>query len=419
MFTGNGPKPLEGVRVLELATFIAVPACGRFLSDMGADVVKVEALRGDDVRFAGGNEGRPMDDPLENTTFDLENGGKRSLALNVKDPEGRKILFKLLDQADIFLTNWRPGALERQGLDYASLKSRYPKLVYGSLTGYGDEGPDKDLPGFDNTAFFSRSGYLGSLYDKGGNPMNLVPGLGDHQAAYALAAGVTAAYVKALTCGVGDHVSVNLLHTAIFTQGIMIQAAQYKGVGHTYPMSHYDIDNPLTGAYKTSDDRFIYVTMPQHDRYYPDFMKAIGREDLADDPVLGHLSSLIGQHRSRELLDILAAQFATKTLAEWTRILYAADIPCAPAQVWEEVLEDKQAWANQVFYRCKHENSRETVNVRTPVNLEECPAPTQEPSPTLGKQSAQIVAELGYSREEIDRLLADKVIRVWSPDQDQ
>ena len=139
-------RPLEGIRVIELSTFIAVPACARFFADNGADVIKIEAAGGDAVRWNGTSEGRP-DDPYENTTFDLENANKRGIVLNLKAAEGKEALFRLLARTDVFLTNWRPQALERMGLTYEALHEKYPKLVYGTLTGFGDKGPDKDLPG--------------------------------------------------------------------------------------------------------------------------------------------------------------------------------------------------------------------------------------------------------------------------------
>ncbi|NMA38082.1 MAG: CoA transferase, partial [Papillibacter sp.] len=183
---------LKGITVIELGTFIAVPACARFFADNGAEVIKIEPNSGDPVRWNGVSEGRP-DDPYENTTYDLENANKRCIVLNLKHPKGREVLFKLLDKADIFLTNWRPQALEKNGLSYETLHEKYPKLVYGTLTGYGDKGPDKDLPGFDFTAYFARGGFMGSLYQKDTWPMNLIPGIGDHQAGLFLAAGVMAA----------------------------------------------------------------------------------------------------------------------------------------------------------------------------------------------------------------------------------
>jgi cinnamoyl-CoA:phenyllactate CoA-transferase len=155
---------LKGITVIELGTFIAVPACARFFADNGAEVIKIEPAGGDPVRWNGVSEGRPGD-PYENTTYDLENANKRCIVLNLKHPKGREVLFKLLDKADVFLTNWRPQALEKNNLSYEFLHEKYPKLVYGTLTGYGDKGPDKELPGFDFTAYFAR-GVLWALFIK-------------------------------------------------------------------------------------------------------------------------------------------------------------------------------------------------------------------------------------------------------------
>ena len=151
--TEMNTRPLTGVRVVELATFIAAPCCARYLADLGADVIKVERPRGDDLRYTAVNEGRPFGD-AEDTSFTLENTGKRCITLDTKSAAGREALEKLIAQSDVFLTNWRQPALERAALDYESLKAKYPKLVYGIVSGYGEKGPDKDLPGFDFTAYF-------------------------------------------------------------------------------------------------------------------------------------------------------------------------------------------------------------------------------------------------------------------------
>lgn len=138
-------RPLDGVKVVEMATFIAVPAVGRILADMGAEVIKIESAKGDNLRFTAPNEGRPSD-PHEDTNFDLENANKKGIVLDLRQPKGKEVLFKLLDDADVFLTNWRPGALARQNLTYDELKVKYPKLIYASLTGYGDKGPTRICP---------------------------------------------------------------------------------------------------------------------------------------------------------------------------------------------------------------------------------------------------------------------------------
>ena len=150
-------RPLEGIKVVELATFIAAPCCARFLADLGAEVIKIEAPAGDPLRYTAVNEGRPQDQK-ENTTYDLENANKTCIALNTKSAAGREALEKLIAGADIFITNWRQSPLKKAGLDYDTLHAKYPALVYGFVSGYGEKGPDKDLPGFDFTAFFAVAG---------------------------------------------------------------------------------------------------------------------------------------------------------------------------------------------------------------------------------------------------------------------
>lgn len=405
-------KALEGVIVVELATFIAVPAAGRILADMGATVIKIESLDGDNLRYTAPTEGRPLDQ-YENTTFDLENANKQGIALNTKTEAGRKILFQLLEDADIFLTNWRPKARMRAGLDYELLKARFPSLVYACVTGYGESGPDQDLPGFDYTAFFARAGILGSLYQKDTVPMNVIPGLGDHQCAMALVSGALAAYIRAINTGEGEYVSTNLLHTSIYTQAIMIQAAQYPDYGQPYPIDRRTTTSPFVLAYKTRDERFIQICMPVYDAYYPKFISCIGRPDLVEDERYTRLQEVAKHKRSPEVYDIIWQQMSQKTASEWQGIFIENDIPFSVAQTWEEVLKDEQAWAIDVFYSMKYDNGSEKALVRPPIAMQECGLPEYHRAPLLGENSPQILHDLGYSEDEIARLEADKDIAIW------
>lgn len=406
-------KPLAGIKVVELATFIAVPACGRYLADLGAEVIKIEPPKGDNLRFTAPTEGRPLDHH-ENTTFDLENANKIGISLDNKNEAGSKIVSQLLEKADIFLTNWRPDALERAKLDYDSLKTKYPHLVYGNATGYGEKGPDRNLPGFDFTAFFARGGILGTLYQKGTVPMNVIPGLGDHQAGMMLAAGVLAALFKAKQTGKGEKVAVNLLHAAIYTQAIMVQASQYKDYGQVYPIDRRTTTSPFILAYKTSDDRFVQVCMPVYDAYYPTFISCVGREDLVNDERYNKLQNMVKLNLSSEMYDMLCVQFAKRPMSEWVEIFTKHDIPFSVAQTWEEILEDKQAWAIDTFYKMQYENGNERVLVRPPVDMEEMGLPPYVRGPLLGEHNAKILKDLGYSDAEIAKLAADKVIFNWS-----
>ena len=401
---------LSGIRVVELSTFIAVPACARFFADLGAEVVKIEAPAGDAVRWNGTSEGRP-DDPYENTTFDLENANKKGIVLNLKTPEGKEALMRLLEKADVFLTNWRPQALEKQGLTFEALHTRVPALVYGTLTGYGDKGPDKDLPGYDFTAYWARGGFMDSLRQKDEWPINLVPGMGDHQAGFFLAAGVMAALFDAKRSGEGRRVCVNLLHSSAWVQSIMVQAAQYTELGQKYPISRRTADNPFNCAYKTKDGRFLQISMPPFDQFYPRFMPLIGREDLVGDPRYT-MESITKNKLHSEFIDILTEAFEEKTAGEWDAIFTANDIPHAVAQSWEELLADPQARANDVFYEMHYPNGSVRSLVRQPVFVGE-DLPDYAMAPLLGQHSEEVLRSLGYSETELAAMHEKGVYQTW------
>ena len=406
-------RPLEGIKVVEMATFIAVPAVGRILADLGAEVIKIESAKGDNLRYTAPNEGRPSD-PHEDINFDLENGGKKGIVVDLRTDTGREVLFKLLDDADVFLTNWRPQALARKNLTYDALKGRYPSLVYASLTGYGEKGPDKDLPGFDYTAFFARSGWSGSLYQKGTVPSNLIPALGDHQGALALTVGVLAALFRAKTTGMGEKVSTNLLHTAVWVQSFQIQGAQYGNEfgGVSYPFDRRDNQLPYQPAVQTKDGRFLQVMGPNFGIYYSLIMKAIGREDVLDDPVLSDQKEMIRTGRVGEAYDIIQEGFKQKTAAEWAPILTELDIPFALCKTYEEVVKDEQAWANDVFCEVDYPRGPKAM-VRTPIDLEETPLPEYEKAPLLGADTVSVLEGLGYEQSEIQAMIDDKTVGIW------
>ena len=403
-------KPLEGVKVIEMSTFIAVPACSRFFAEFGAEVIKIESKGGDAVRFNGVSEGR-LGDPYENTTFDLENAHKKSIVINLKAEEGREILYKMLEDTDIFLTNWRPQALRKLGLEYEDLKERFPKLVYASFTGYGEEGPECELPGYDFTAFWARSGLLGTLYQKDSEPINLIPGIGDHVSGMFLAAGVMTALYNAQKTGKGDKVYTSLLHSAVFVQAIALQAAQYQGLGQVYPISRKTAENPFNNTYKSKDGRYIQLSMPPFDIFYPKFMPMIGREDLVGNERYT-MKSITENKLHGEFVQILTDAFALKTAAEWSQILVEGDIPFSIAQVWEEVLEDKQAWASGVFELMDYPSGKRTM-VRPPVAIEGADKIPYERAPMLAENSEEILKGLGYSAEELNKLHEAGVYNTW------
>lgn len=396
-------RPLEGVKVVEFATFIAAPSCARFLADLGAEVVKVEAPGGDPLRGTAINEGRPAGD-LENTSFDVDNANKSCICLNTKSGEGREALEKLIAGADIFVTNVRYKSLAKQGLDYESLKPKYPKLVFGYVTGYGDKGPDKDLPGFDFTAFFARGGVLGTLFDKDHVPMNTIPGFGDHQVGLYLANGILAALYRARETGRGDKVSVSLFHSAIWDVAIMLQAAQYGSEATRYPISRAATSNPLVVAHKTRDGRWIQFAAPAYDATYNRFVAALGRADLADNPRYYPQANL--QAHLDEFYALLRDEVAKRTLDQWCSAFREADLPFAVAQTWDELLRDPQAWESDCYYEMKYPTGARRTLVRPPVMFADTPLPEYRRGPYLGEQTETILASLGYTEEQIAAMLA-------------
>ena len=393
----------KGIKVVELATFVAAASAARFFADLGADVIKVEAPSGDPIRFAAKNEGRPEGEE-ENTTFDLDNANKRGVILNLKSPAGKAAMMKLISEADIFITNNREASLARNGLDYNSLHAQFPSLVFGIITGYGDEGPDKDLPGYDFTAFFARGGVLGTLYQKGEHPMNLVPGFGDHQAGMYLAAAISAALYRAKTTGKGERVSVSLYHSAVYGMSLLLTASQYGMPATQYPMDRRLVPNPFMSTFLTKDGRYIQTAVPSYDPFYEKCCKAFGLEEYIGDE--RYCTQGAQMERAGEFFDILTKKFAEKTLAEWKEILTKADLPFSVAQLWPEVLNDPQAWESGILAKVEYPNGNVRSMPRLPFVFRESGTPDYKRGPLLGQHTKEVLKGLGYSDEEIDAMLA-------------
>ena len=403
--TEMNTRPLAGVRVVELATFIAAPCCARYLADLGADVIKVERPRGDDLRYTAVNEGRPFGD-AEDTSFTLENTGKRCITLDTKSAAGREALEKLIAQSDVFLTNWRQPALERAALDYESLKAKYPKLVYGIVSGYGEKGPDKDLPGFDFTAYFAHSGVMGTLYDRDSEPMLPLAGFGDHQVAMSLASGVIAALYRAEKTGRGDKVVVSLYHSGVWDVSLYLIASQYGDASTQYPIRKAELTNPLNSARKTADGRWFMFSLPAYDKLFNRFVKdALGREDLVNDPRFYPQTNLVNGHLD-EWDEIFNAEVANHDVQYWIAQMKKADLPYAVCQTWDEILRDEQAYASDILTDVEFPNGMRRTMVRTPVMFQDTELPAYRPAHFLGQDTREVLAQLGYSQEQIDAMIA-------------
>lgn len=252
---------------------------------------------------------------------------------------------------------------------------------------------------------------MDSLRQKDEWPMNLVPGMGDHITGMMLASGVMAALFDAQRTGNGKKVSISLMHTSIFMQGIPVMAAEYTDIGQKYPISRYTADNPFNCAYKTKDNRFMQISMPPFDMFYPKFMPLIGREDLVGNERYT-MDNISKNKLNREFVEILIEAFEKKTAAEWDVIFTENDIPHALAQSWEEVLVDEQAWANDVFYNMEYPTGNTRALVRQPIFIGD-EMPDYKMAPLLGEHSEEIISSLGYTEEDLQKLHKAGVYNTW------
>ena len=302
-----------GIRVVELAQWVFVPVAGALLADWGADVVRIERPEGDPYRGLM-TQGIGTDSGGVNLSMALANRGKRSIALDLQREEGRKVLEQLLETADVFLTNFRPGALGRLGLDAETLTERYPALVYARGHGYGVRGPDADMPGYDASAFWSRGGLAHVLTPPElDRPIGQRGAMGDRNGAMALAFGMAAALLERTRTGRGSVVDVSLLATAMWTLSSDVLAALQGQQPRAMSMAGASgYVNPLVGVYGTRDGRHIQLVFLEADRYWPDFCRLIGREELIADPRFADLQAR--REHADECVAELQAEFASAHL---------------------------------------------------------------------------------------------------------
>jgi crotonobetainyl-CoA:carnitine CoA-transferase CaiB-like acyl-CoA transferase len=393
--------PLAGLRVLDVASFIAAPVAATVLGDYGADVIKVEPPgEGDPNRtiavVAAGYPKSPVNYP-----WHLDARGKRSLAIDLKNERARAAFDRVIASADVLITNYPLAARKRLRLDYEDAAKVNPRLIYASFTGYGEIGPDADQVGFDLTAYFARSGILdGARYD-GAAPAVTMPAQGDRGAGLALATGIMMALWNRERTGHGTKVASSLYANGIWANGNVVQAAL---VGATLP-KRPPPDRPrsaLTNAYRTRDDRWIQLTVVQEERAWQGICRTIEREDLASDPRFADMPAR--RANAAELAALLRQGFAAHDFAHLRVRLKAEAIPFAPIARAEDLVEDEQAVAAGAIVPTAHAEMPRTV--AAPFSLQGVALPPPAPGPALGQHSEEILREVGMSPEEIAALKA-------------
>jgi crotonobetainyl-CoA:carnitine CoA-transferase CaiB-like acyl-CoA transferase len=374
------------------------------LSDWGAEVIKIESLIGDAWRGFSSLRLYPFEVEIP-APFEADNRNKRSIAFNLRSEEGQRIFHRLVEGADVFVTNMAPATITKLNADYEILTEINPRLIYGVLNGYGERGPDKDLPGFDWTAYWARSGIMLTLGEPGGPPLRPRPGIGDHPTSMLFAGAICAALFCRERTGVAQKVSVALLNCGLWT--LLADVSVSLATGKNVPRIGRDESaNPLTLTYKTKDDKWIFICMPQADLFWSILCRALGWDDLIDDPRFENSQARV--RNAKVLIKMLDEIIVTKSREEWSKIFTEHDVIFGLVQTSADLITDPQV--NQFISTIEHPTYGKLKVVRSPGEFSQTPGGLRSCAPVLGQHTEEILSELGYTWEEIVKLKEQGVI---------
>lgn len=386
--SGAGSLPLEGIRVVELAQWVAGPSTAGLMADWGADVVKVEGPDGDPQRAFFSALG--IDKELPNPAFAQDNRGKRSVIIDLFSDDGRATFQRLLRGADVFLTNLRPQALERMDLDPAQVLERHPTMVVAAQTGYGSVGPERNTPGYDIGAFVARTGMARTNRPPAEYPINLRSAIGDHTTGIATCAGILAALVERGRTGRGRLVETSLFQTGLYAMSLDLSTQATLGrLGSMKPREAFP--TPLVNSYRAGDDRWFYLIGVEAARHFPGVCAAIERPELVDDERFSS-AARIAKNRV-EIIAILDEAFAAHDLDHWAEVFERHDVWWAPCQTAAEVVADPQAEALGTFIETI-DGEQSLTTLAGPVRFDGRTPPPAGPVPALGQHTDEVLAEL-------------------------
>lgn len=394
------PGPMTGVRVVEMGVWIAGPACAGVLGDWGADVVKIEPIAGDPSRLFSAMLGADLP---TNPVFELDNRNKRSIALDLSSADGRLVAADLIAGADVFVTNVRPGALLRAGIDHETMLARNPRLVYGHITGYGTRGDDADRAAFDIAAFWARAGIASLLSPPDGPPPFQRGGMGDHSTGVQMAGAISAALFHRERSGEGQLVTTSLLRQGVYTVGFDLNLllgwgrVPAKGVRETMP-------NASINHYQAGDGRRFWLVGLVADRHWPPLARCVGHPEWISDPRF--LTPLDRAVNAKDLIALLDAAFATKSLDEWAHAFATEpDVFWSPINTPDDVIADPTVHASGAFVDVP-DGQGGTTMIATPADFHGTVWEPRSLAPGLGEHSVEILRELGRTDAEIEAMRA-------------
>jgi crotonobetainyl-CoA:carnitine CoA-transferase CaiB-like acyl-CoA transferase len=384
--------PIDGIKIVELGVWVAGPAAGGILADWGADVVKIEPPQGDPARSFSKMFGSDMD---VNPPFEMDNRSKRSIVLDLRTEAGRTAALDLLADADVFLTNVRPAALQRLGLDYETVSASNPRLVYGLLTGYGTTGPDADKAAYDVAAYWARSGIASLLSRPGDPPPFQRSGMGDHLAGMNLAAGICAALYARERTGAGQLVTTSLYRTGAYT--VSFDLNMFLLTGQPIAIGQRDtMRSPLMNNYAAGDGRSFWIVGLEAERHWPALCRVVGRPEWQVDE--RYLDAMSRARNAAELIAELDDIFATKPLDAWAEIFGTEpEFFWSPINTIEDVIGDEQFHAGGgIVYVPDGDGTLPMI--ATPVDFDGTPWAPRSVAPGLGEHTDEILAERNTHR---------------------
>ncbi len=392
--------PLAGLRVLDISSFIAAPAAAVVLGDWGADVIKVEGPDGDpNRRIMHDSSNYPKGEV--NYPWQMDSRNKRSIALDLKKPQARAALDRLIATADVLICNFPPPVRDKLRLGYDAVKAVNPRIIYASLTGYGETGPDRDRPGFDVTAYFARSGLLDAQRYEGGPPGVPVPAQGDRATAMTLVSAILMGLMQRMKTGEGSWVGTSLLGNGLWSCGVVAQAALVGAfLPHRPPPERPR--SALGNIYRTADDRWLQLTIVREDKMWPGICAAIEQPGLLADPRFATVADR--RHHSAELAAILREAFARQDYEHWRVEMGQHGITFGVISRPQDVPDDQQAVACGAVVETGIPGMARTLS--NPIRLGFAEQRIAGPAPDLGQHSDQVLAEAGFGADEIAALRA-------------
>lgn len=387
-----------GLRVLDCASFIAAPAAATVLSDFGADVIKIEPPgAGDPYRNLPNLPGYPTGE--HNFAWLLEARNKKSLALDLSKPEAQAVLYRLVEQADVFITNMPPPVRTKLGITFDHLAHLNDRLIYASFTGYGEKGEEANKPGFDSNAYWARSGLMDLVRaDIDTTPARSVAGMGDHPCAMALYSAIVTALYQREKTGKGSHVASNLMANGVWAASVLAQAKLCGAkFGERRPRER--ALNAVANHYQCKDGRWLILSLLSEEKQFPTLAKCLGREDLITDP---RFATKPDRHaRSIELIKIFDETFATRDLAEWRKILDGNGLVFGIVGILDDIPNDKQMLDNEVLVPFENDTM---LTISSPIWIDGTKKVQPRKPPGVGEHSDEILRGAGYDEAAIKQL---------------